>query len=97
MPDAGDKDAVTIPALSERLGVRVVDVAKAAMRLGLTLRRLGEWKEEHREHLADVPDDAVIFDVGRALGGSFARVRVAGEYVDKFEMHLDTFECQVWS
>jgi hypothetical protein len=48
------------------------------------LPRLEAWREAHAAAMVDVPDDAVRIDIGRALGGSFARVWVSEEFEPVF-------------
>jgi hypothetical protein len=52
------------------------------------LPRFNAWKDEHRELITLLPDEAVRFDIGRATGGSFARVRIATEHAPRFRQAL---------
>ena len=38
----------------------------------------------HDAILSQLPAEAISIDVGRAVGGDFVRIIVAGEYVDRF-------------
>jgi len=40
--------------------------------------------KEFRSTFAGIPDDAVTFDVGRAVGGGFFRVWVDERFADRF-------------
>jgi hypothetical protein len=48
------------------------------------LARLEDWKAAHRETIDSLPEEAILFDVGRAKTGTFARVRVNSEYMYLF-------------
>jgi hypothetical protein len=49
------------------------------------VRRLDEWKAANAAAISAVPEEAVIFDIGRdSPSGTFVRVRVASEYVGVF-------------
>jgi hypothetical protein len=59
--------------------------------------KLQEWKDKHGEALLSVvPEDAIRVDVGRAVGGDFARVRVAEAYgaIASVITSTEPMECQ---
>ena len=44
-----------------------------------------EWREQHAAALSAIPDEAVQFDVGHAVGGGdFVQIKVAAEYARAF-------------
>jgi hypothetical protein len=53
------------------------------------LPRFNAWEAEHRELITSLPAETVRFDIGRATGGSFARVRIATEHAPRFRQHFD--------
>jgi hypothetical protein len=53
------------------------------------LQRFNAWEAEHSDLVGALPDDAVRVDVGRAVAGSFARVRIATEHAPRFRKHFD--------
>jgi hypothetical protein len=59
--------------------------------------KLRDWKDTHGEALLSVvPENAIRIDVGRAIGGDFARLRVEDAYGDIASVITSTepMECQ---
>ena len=54
------------------------------------LARLNAWGAQHAELVADIPDGAVMVEVGRHVsGGSYAIVRVADEHANRFRQAIE--------
>ena len=54
------------------------------------LDRLSAWKAEHSDLVAELPAEAVLFDIGRAApSGTYACVCVDEEYADSFRHELE--------
>jgi hypothetical protein len=49
------------------------------------LERLEQWKAEHTRLLMAIPDDAVVYEIGRAAAGTCVRVKVSSEHADVFK------------
>jgi hypothetical protein len=50
------------------------------------LEHLEQWKAEHARLLTAIPDDAVVYEIGRAAPtGTFVRVKVTADHADVFK------------
>jgi hypothetical protein len=49
------------------------------------LQRLEQWKAEQARLLMAIPDDAVVYEIGRAAAGTCVRVKVSSEHADVFK------------
>lgn len=46
--------------------------------------KLREWLDERASIFADIPEDSIRIEIGRAVGGDFAAVSVDEAYADRF-------------